>query len=151
MEKMEKAKSIFYQKLAKAELAANLDFQEPDLDFMMFIDEFQKDDERNDKDQELKESNELLTGYIRPPAQLEDQSIYSRVSSEVVPQQRGSNVSSELEESIHSFVSSELAANARQVQAQQDDARDISRRIELQQQMAFLRRRFEWQNNNGQM
>ena len=52
MDEMERAKSIFYQKLAKAEREAKLDFQEPNLDFMMFIDEFQKDDEKNDEDQQ---------------------------------------------------------------------------------------------------
>ena len=52
MDEMDRAKSIFYQKLAKAEREAKLDFQEPDLEIMKFIDEFKKGDEKYNQDED---------------------------------------------------------------------------------------------------
>ena len=40
MDDIEKAKTLFYQKLAKAEREANLNFEDPNLEFMMFVDEY---------------------------------------------------------------------------------------------------------------
>ena len=87
MDDIEKAKSLFYQKLAKAEREANLNFEDPNLDFMMFVDEYQKDVEKVNQEQK---NSELLTGYIKPVVNLSElDMIYSGSSMDIIARDRG--------------------------------------------------------------